>query len=85
MRAWKGDREGNLVYRKTSRNFNPAMATAAKACVAEVEILVAAGELDPDQVHTAGIYVDRIIQGRDYPRLIERRTTRPRPKDPKEP
>jgi len=78
VRAWKGDSEGNLVYRKTSRNFNPAMATAGKNCVAEVEELVEAGDLDPDQIHTPGIYVTRIIQGQRYQRLIEQRTTRPR-------
>jgi 3-oxoacid CoA-transferase subunit A len=78
VRAWKGDSEGNLVYRKTSRNFNPAMATAGKVCVAEVEELVEAGDLDPDQIHTPGIYVKRIIRGQRYQRLIEQRTTRPR-------
>jgi 3-oxoacid CoA-transferase subunit A len=78
VRAWKGDGEGNLIYRKASRNFNPAMATAGKVCVAEVEELVQIGELDPDQIHTPGIYVDRIVLGQHYQRRIERRTTRPR-------
>jgi 3-oxoacid CoA-transferase subunit A len=78
VRAWRGDREGNLVYRKTSRNFNPAMATAGQITVAEVEELVEPGELDPDQIHTPGIYVNRIIQGHRYDRRIEQRTTRPR-------
>jgi 3-oxoacid CoA-transferase subunit A len=76
VKAWKGDRWGNLVYRKTARNFNPMMATAADYVVAEVEELVALGELDPDQVHTPGIFVNAIIQGQDYEKRIERRTTR---------
>ena len=79
VKAWKGDHEGNLVYRKTARNFNPVVATAGRACVAEVEHLVACGELDPDGVHTPGIYVDRILQGRAYEKRIEQRTVRPRP------
>ncbi|MDE2306240.1 MAG: CoA transferase subunit A [Gammaproteobacteria bacterium] len=79
VRAWKGDTEGNLVYRKTARNFNPPMATAGRITVAEVEHLVEPGELDPDQIHTPGIYVQRIIVGRNYSRLIEKRTTRKRP------
>ncbi len=78
VRAWKGDRAGNLVYRKTARNFNPPMATAGRVTVAEVEQLVEVGELDPDQVHTPGIYVDRVVVGAHYARLIEKRTTRPR-------
>jgi 3-oxoacid CoA-transferase subunit A len=78
VRAWKGDRVGNLVYRKTARNFNPAMATAGRIVVAEVEELVEPGELDPDQIHTPGIYVTRIISGQGYERRIEQRTTRPR-------
>lgn len=78
VRAWKGDTEGNLIYRKTARNFNPSMATAGRVTVAEVEHLVAAGTLDPDQVHTPGIYVQRIIQGRNYSGMIEKRTTRRR-------
>ena len=63
VKAWKGDRRGNLVYRKTARNFNPMMATAAKITIAEVEHLVEVGELDPDQIHTPSIYVKRIFQG----------------------
>ena len=78
VKAWKGDSEGNLVYRKTARNFNPMIATAGKVTVAEVEILVEPGELDPDAIHTPGIFVDRILQGRNYVKHIERRTTRPR-------
>ena len=79
VHAWKGDREGNLVYRKTARNFNPVMATAAKVTVAEVEDLVEPGVIDPDHIHTPGIFVQRILQGRDYKKLIENLTTRPRP------
>ncbi|WP_395671690.1 CoA transferase subunit A [Phenylobacterium sp.] len=79
VKAWKGDPEGNLVFRKTARNFNPVMAAAGKVCVAEVEELAPVGALDPDAVHTPGIYVDRIIQGRDYQKRVEFRTTRPRP------
>jgi 3-oxoacid CoA-transferase subunit A len=78
VKAWKGDAEGNLVYRKTARNFNPMMATAGKVTVAEVEHLVAVGELDPNQIHTPGIFVDRILQGARYEKRIERETTRPR-------
>jgi 3-oxoacid CoA-transferase subunit A len=78
VKAWKGDAEGNLVYRKTARNFNPMMATAGKATVAEVEQLVAVGELDPDHIVTPGIYIDRILQGAAYEKRIERVTTRPR-------
>lgn len=78
VKAWKGDRSGNLVFRRTARNFNPMMATAGKVCVAEVEELVEVGELDPGCIHTPGIYVDRIIQGDRYEKRIERRTTRPR-------
>jgi 3-oxoacid CoA-transferase subunit A len=78
VKAWKGDGEGNLVYRKTARNFNPIMATAAKATVAEVEMLVATGSLDKDAIHTPGIFVDRIVQGAVYERRIERETTRSR-------
>jgi 3-oxoacid CoA-transferase subunit A len=78
VKAWKGDDAGNLVYRKTARNFNPMMATAGRVTVAEVEELVPAGELDPNQIHTPGIYVDRILQGVDYEKRIERVTTRPR-------
>ena len=78
VHAWKGDTEGNLVFRKTARNFNPMMATAAKVTVAEVEELVQPGELDPDQVMTPGIYVNRIIHFPDASKHIEQRTTRPR-------
>ncbi len=74
VKAWKGDKSGNLVYRKTSRNFNPMIATCGKVTVAEVEELVEVGELDPDQIHTPGIYVDRIIQGARYEKRIEFRT-----------
>ncbi len=76
VKAWKGDKSGNLVYRKTARNFNPMMAAAAKLTIAEVEHLVEAGELDPDLVHTPSIYVKRIFQGELYERKIERRTVR---------
>ena len=79
VKAWKGDPEGNLVFRKTARNFNPMMATAGKVTVAEVEELVGPGELDHDAIHTPGIYVQRIFQGSDYEKRIERVTTRPRP------
>ena len=78
VKAWKGDTEGNLIFRKTARNFNPMMATAGKVTVAEVEHLVEPGQLEPDGIHTPGIYVDRIIQGGRYDRLIEQRTTQPR-------
>lgn len=79
IKAWKGDSEGNLVYRKTARNFNPSMATAADVTIAEVEHLVELGDLDPDHIHTPGIYVDRIVQGARYERRIEQRTVRERP------
>lgn len=79
VKAWKGDHEGNLIYRKTARNFNPNMATAAKVTIAEVEELVPNGSLDPDQVHTPGIFVNRILQGKNYGKRIEFRTVRPRP------
>lgn len=78
VKAWKGDTEGNLVYRKTARNFNPNMATAGRITVAEVEHLVAPGELDPDGIHTPGIYVQRIIDGSPYDKKIEKRTLRKR-------
>ncbi len=78
VKAWKGDKAGNLLYRMTARNFNPMMATAGRACVAEVEELVEVGELDPDCIDTPAIYVDRIIQGSNYEKRIERLTTRPR-------
>ncbi len=76
IKAWRGDRLGNLVYRKTARNFNPMMATAAKLTIAEVEELVDPGAIDPDHVITPGIYVQRIVQGPAYERRIERRTVR---------
>lgn len=76
VKAWKGDKFGNLIFRKTSRNFNPMAATAGKITVAEVEELVEVGELDPDQIHTPGIYVQRIFQGREYQKRIEQRTVR---------
>src|SRR5206468_11413363 len=76
VKAWKGDKWGNLVYRKTARNFNPMMATAAKITIAEVEHLVEVGELDADSIHTPSIYVKRIFQGELYERRIERRTVR---------
>ena len=74
VKAWKGDKSGNLIYRKTSRNFNPMIATCGKVCVAEVEELVEIGELNPDQIHTPGIFVNRIIQGANYEKRIEFRT-----------
>lgn len=76
IKAWRGDRLGNLVYRKTARNFNPIMATAARIAIAEVEHLVEPGEIDPDAVVTPGIYVKRILRGEKYERRIERRTVR---------
>jgi 3-oxoacid CoA-transferase A subunit len=76
IKAWKGDRWGNLVYRRTARNFNPMMATAADHVIAEVEQLVEVGQLDPDMVHTPGVYVDAIFQGTNYAKRIERRTVR---------
>ncbi|MBC7367539.1 MAG: 3-oxoacid CoA-transferase subunit B [Undibacterium sp.] len=76
VKAWKGDAAGNLVYRKTARNFNPMIATCSRVCVAEVEELVAVGTLDPDQIHTPGIYVNRIFQGAHYEKRIEFRTVR---------
>jgi len=75
VKAWKGDRFGNLVYRKTAANFNPMMATAAKITIAEVEELVEVGTLDPDHIHTPGIYVHRVVVGKSYQKRIERRTT----------
>jgi 3-oxoacid CoA-transferase subunit A len=77
VKAWKGDHSGNLIYRKTARNFNPMMATAAKVTIAEVEELVPAGTLDPDAIVTPGIYVQRIFEGEGYEKRIERRTVRP--------
>jgi 3-oxoacid CoA-transferase subunit A len=79
IKAWMGDAEGNLIYRKTARNFNPMMATAGKTCVVEVEALVEPGQLDADKIHTPGIYIDRIVQGVLFERRIERVTTRPQP------
>ena len=76
VKAWKGDRLGNLVYRKTARNFNPVMATAARVTIAEVEHLVEPGEIDPDQVVTPGIFVKHILEGVHYEKRIEKRTTR---------
>ena len=78
VKAWKGDRFGNLVYKRTARNFNPMMAMAGKITVAEVEQLVDPSELDPDEIHTPGIFVNRIFQGTDYEKRIEQRTTRKR-------
>jgi len=78
VKAWKGDTEGNLVYRKTARNFNPMMATAGQVTVAEVEELVEPGTFDPDQIHTPGIFVQRIFQGSGYQKRIEQRTVRKR-------
>ena len=78
IKAWKADPEGNLIYRKTARNFNPNMATAAKVTLVEVEEMVPEGGFDPDQIHTPGIYVDRIIVGATYDKHIEQRTVRER-------
>lgn len=75
VKAWKGDKFGNLIYRKTARNFNPMIATAGKITVAEVEELVEIGELDPDEIHTPGVFVQRIFQGTNYQKRIEQRTT----------
>lgn len=76
VKAWKGDKAGNLVYRKTARNFNPMAATAGKITVAEVEELVEVGELDPNEIHTPGIFVQRIFKGQNFEKRIERVTTR---------
>jgi 3-oxoacid CoA-transferase subunit A len=76
VKAWRGDALGNLVFRKTSRNFNPVCAVAGKITIAEVEELVPVGSIDPDQVHLPGIYVKRIFQGRNYEKRIEKRLTR---------
>jgi 3-oxoacid CoA-transferase subunit A len=78
VKAWKGDAMGNLVFRSTSRNFNPLMAMAGKITIAEVEELVPLGALNPDEIHTPGIYVHRIFQGANYEKRIEQRTVRPR-------
>ncbi|MBI5202448.1 MAG: CoA transferase subunit A [Elusimicrobia bacterium] len=79
VKAWKGDPYGNLIYRKTARNFNAVMATAAKITIAEVEHLQEVGDLDPDGIHTPGIFVKKIFQGSQYKKPIEKRTVRPRP------
>lgn len=76
VKAWKGDREGNLIYNKTARNFNPLCAMCATTTIAEVEVLVETGELDPNDIHTPGIFVKRIFQGKNYEKRIEQRTTR---------
>lgn len=76
VKAWKGDTQGNLIFRETARNFNPMMAMAGKVTIAEVEELVPAGELDPDHIHTPGIFVHKIFQGVDYEKRIEQRTVR---------
>jgi 3-oxoacid CoA-transferase subunit A len=81
VKAWQGDTEGNLIYRKTARNFNPMMATAGRVTVAEVEQLVEVGALDPDRIHTPGIFVQRIVQGHGYSKRIEQRTVRKRGSD----
>lgn len=78
VKAWKGDTHGNLIFKDTARNFNPLMAMAGKITIAEVEILVPAGELNPNEIHTPGIYVNRIFQGKDYEKRIEQRTVRSR-------
>jgi len=78
VKAWKGDRAGNLIFRSTARNFNPIMAMAGKITIAEVEELVEVGELNPDEIHTPGIYVHRIFQGEHYEKRIEQRTVRPK-------
>jgi 3-oxoacid CoA-transferase subunit A len=76
VKAWKGDAHGNLIYKATARNFNPMMAMAGRITIAEVEELVEVGELDPDQIHTPGIYVHKIFQGENYEKRIEQRTVR---------
>ena len=78
VKAWKGDEAGNLIFKSTARNFNPLMAMAGKITIAEVEELVPAGQLDPDQIHTPGIYVHRVFQGTSYEKRIEQRTVRKR-------
>lgn len=79
VKAWKGDTTGNLIYRKTARNFNPPMATAGRVTIAEVEEIVEPGTIDPDHIHTPGIYVDRLVHGHGYEKKIEKLTSRPRP------
>lgn len=76
VKAWKGDKHGNLMFKGTARNFNPMMAAAGKICIAEVEILVEPGELHPNEIHTPGVYVKRIFQGENYEKRIEQRTVR---------
>jgi 3-oxoacid CoA-transferase A subunit len=76
VKAWRGDRLGNLVYRKTAMNFNPMMATAARVTIAEVEELVEVGHLDPNEIHTPGIFVQRVVRGPSFEKRIERRTVR---------
>ena len=78
VKAWKGDHNGNLIFKGTARNFNPVMAMAGKITIAEVEHLVENGELDPNEIHTPGIFVQRIFEGKDYEKRIEQRTVRPR-------
>ena len=78
VKAWKGDTAGNLIFRSTARNFNPMMAMAGKITIAEVEELVEVGQLDPDQIHTPGIYVHRVFQGKNYEKRIEQVTVRKR-------
>ncbi len=83
VKAWKGDRQGNLIYKDTARNFNPLMAMAAKITIAEVEELVEDGELDPNFIHTPGVYVHRIFEGTNYEKRIEQRTVRKSPLNPR--
>jgi acyl CoA:acetate/3-ketoacid CoA transferase alpha subunit len=78
VKAWKGDKHGNLMFKDTARNFNPMMAMAGKITIAEVEELVEAGELTPNDIHVPGIYVNRIVLGENYEKRIEQRTTKPR-------
>jgi 3-oxoacid CoA-transferase subunit A len=78
VKAWRGDRMGNLIYRKTARNFNPEMATAARVTIAEVEELVETGTINPDEIHTPSVYIKRIIQGEFYEKPIEKRTVFPK-------
>ena len=82
VKAWKGDTDGNLVYKETARNFNPLMAMGGRITIAEVEELVPAGELNPDHIHTPGIYVQRIFRGENYQKRIEQRTVRKAPTSP---
>jgi len=78
IKAWKGDKHGNLIYKDTARNFNPLMAMAAAVCIVEVEELVEAGELNPNEIHTPGIYVHRIFEGKNYEKRIEQLTVKKR-------